>query len=112
MRGLTWQGEREYIVSLSRRPESAVIVGSGAECDLVLPDPSLSRTHSRISFLPLDQQQQQQQQVGGGGVFLLEDLASSTGSYLKLDPSRPHVVQPPPDSSSSSGTQVRSPAAP
>ncbi len=48
MRGLHWQGEREYVLSFSDRP--SVTIGSGPDCDLCLPDPSLSRTHSRIDF--------------------------------------------------------------
>ena len=86
MRGLSWAGEREYIVSFVHRPTGSIIVGSGAECDLVLPDPSLSRTHSRISFRPHSQPQPPQpgsgrslaQQLAAaplpGGTFYLEDL--------------------------------------
>lgn len=85
MRGLSWAGEREYIVSFMLRPGGSIVVGSGAECDLVLPDPSLSRTHSRISFRPHSQPQPPQPGSGralpvapaapvAGGTFFLEDL--------------------------------------
>ena len=86
MRGLSWAGEREYIVSFMLRPGGSIVVGSGAECDLVLPDPSLSRTHSRISFRPHSQPQPPQPgsaralQIAAaaapvtGGTFYLEDL--------------------------------------
>ncbi len=50
MRGLHWSGEREYIISFNQRPTNFVTIGYGADCDLCLPDPSLSRTHSRIEF--------------------------------------------------------------
>lgn len=68
MRGLHWTGEREYIVSLKNRP--AVTIGSGSQCHLALPDPSLSRLHSRIAF-----------QCGS---FFVEDLQSSAGTYLRV----------------------------
>jgi hypothetical protein len=70
MRGLHWSGEREYILSFSRRSTNTATVGSGPDCDLVLPDPSLSRTHSRIEYRD--------------GAFQVEDLTSSAGTFLKL----------------------------
>lgn len=70
MRGLHWHGEREYIISFKQRPTHAVTVGSGGDCDLVLPDPSLSRMHSRLTYR--DNQ------------FVVEDLHSLAGTFLKL----------------------------
>jgi hypothetical protein len=48
MRGLHWQGEREYVISFSSA--TSVVIGSGNECDVTLPDPSLSKNHSRLEF--------------------------------------------------------------
>lgn len=70
MRGLHWAGEREYIISFSQRSANFVTVGSGMDCDLSLPDPSLSRTHSRITHRD--------------GAFYVEDMTSSAGTFLKL----------------------------
>jgi hypothetical protein len=70
MRGLHWSGEREYIISFNQRPTNFVTIGFGADCDLCLPDPSLSRTHSRIEYKD--------------GGFQVEDLTSSAGTFLKL----------------------------
>lgn len=75
MRGLHWAGEREYVLSFNCRPSNSVTVGSGTDCDLCLPDPSLSRTHSRIEFRD--------------GAFYVEDLTSSAGTFLKLNDSHP-----------------------
>ena len=70
MRGLHWSGEREYIISFNQRPTNFVTIGFGADCDLCLPDPSLSRTHSRIEYKD--------------NGFQVEDLTSSAGTFLKL----------------------------
>lgn len=75
MRGLHWSGEREYIISFNQRRTNSVTVGSGADCDLCLPDPSLSRCHSRIEFKD--------------GVFRVSDLTSSAGTFLKISESHP-----------------------
>lgn len=70
MRGLHWAGEREYIISFNQRTSNVVTVGSGTDCDLVLPDPSLSRCHARVVYT--------------NGCFNVEDLSSSAGTFLKL----------------------------
>lgn len=72
MRGLHWAGEREYIISfvVPTRTLPYVTIGSGGDCDLILPDPSLSRIHSRVSHRD--------------GSFYVEDMASSAGTFLKL----------------------------
>jgi hypothetical protein len=70
MRGLHWAGEREYIISFSQRSVNYVTIGSGVDCDLSLPDPSLSRNHSRITFRE--------------DAFFVEDMSSSAGTFLKL----------------------------
>lgn len=72
MRGLHWSGEREYIISFSSEARKSVSIGSGGDCDLSLPDPSLSRVHSRIQFREEDAH------------FHVEDLTSSAGTFLKL----------------------------
>jgi hypothetical protein len=90
MRGLHWTGEREYVVGFGAAPlggsvaaaaaDSAVqrwnpgyvenvIIGSGPECHLSLPDPSLSRRHSCLSY--------------DGTHFKVEDLHSSAGTYVR-----------------------------
>lgn len=76
MRGLHWSGEREYIISYSQRMSNVVTVGSGQDCDLNLPDPSLSRVHARI--------------VHADNAFHVEDLSSSAGTFLKLV--KPHEL--------------------
>ena len=70
MRGLHWTGEREYIVSFAQKPGRSVSVGSGPECDLSLPDPSLSRCHARLMF---DENR-----------FGIEDLMSSAGTFVRV----------------------------
>ena len=45
------------------------MVGRAAECDFVLNDPLLSRTHSRIT-------------TDGKGDFILEDLDSKNSTFL------------------------------
>ncbi len=70
MRGLQWNGEREYVISFHDRANNYVTLGFGADNDLCLPDPSLSRTHSRIEYKE--------------GHFYVEDLTSSAGTFLKL----------------------------
>jgi hypothetical protein len=103
MRGLHWNGEREYVVSFAPgtgHPD-VVTVGSWHDCDLVLPDPSLSRNHARLHF-------HRGASGGGGGAasappsgasssssptyFAVEDLGSSAGTYLKLSADRPHRI--------------------
>lgn len=74
MRGLQWTGEREYVVNFSNRELPMVTVGSGNDCDLHLPDPSLSRCHSRI--------------ICNEDAFMVEDCQSSAGTFLKLIKSR------------------------
>lgn len=76
MRGLSWSGEREYVVDFHSRETPVVTVGSGADCDLHLPDPSLSRCHARIAY---------NKEVG----FVVEDFQSSAGTFLKLSGPRP-----------------------
>ncbi|CAE7830684.1 unnamed protein product [Symbiodinium sp. KB8] len=80
MRGLHWSGEREYIVSFDGGGQApgwmaggaeSVVVGSGSECHLSLPDPSLSRRHACISY--------------DGRSFQLEDLSSSAGTFVRLE---------------------------
>lgn len=75
MRGLNWTGEREYVVDFHSRDTPVVTVGSGADCDLHLPDPSLSRCHARIAF---------DKDIG----FVVEDFQSSAGTFLRLSSSR------------------------
>lgn len=76
MRGLHWSGEREYIISFNQQRNNVVTVGSGHDCDLNLPDPSLSRCHSRIVFRDR--------------AFYVEDLMSSAGTFLRV--AEPHVI--------------------
>mmetsp|Transcript_13874 Transcript_13874/g.48323 ORF Transcript_13874/g.48323 Transcript_13874/m.48323 type:complete len:491 (-) Transcript_13874:4878-6350(-) len=76
MRGLHWSGEREYIISFNQRRNNVVTVGSGQDCDLNLPDPSLSRCHSRIVFRD--------------DAFYVEDLMSSAGTFLRV--AEPHRI--------------------
>jgi len=70
MRGLHWTGEREYIVSFGGQERRQLTIGSGTECDLSLPDPSLSRVHCRMLF--------------EDGRFLVEDLQSSAGTFIRV----------------------------
>ncbi len=96
MRGLHWTGEREYVVGFGSVPFGGVhtaaeilslpdvetpvhqwhpgyvenvVIGSGRECHLQLPDPSLSRRHSCLSY--------------DGAEFRIEDLHSSAGTYVR-----------------------------
>jgi len=90
MRGLHWTGEREYVVGFGSAPLGGaavaaasgggvqqwnpgyvenIIIGSGQECHLALPDPSLSRRHSCLSY--------------DGRDFRIEDLYSSAGTYVR-----------------------------
>lgn len=82
MRGLHWGGEREYILSFKGRASQAVNIGSGPECDLMLPDPSLSRQHARVSFNVADRR------------FTVEDMASSAGTYLMVAQGPPGTPLP------------------
>jgi hypothetical protein len=72
MRGLRWDGDHEFIISFSSgtRAAQAVTIGKGSDCDVILPDPSLSRVHARVAF--------------SNGVFTVEDMASQAGTYLRL----------------------------
>lgn len=70
MRGLHWTGDREYIIGFAARRDAAIVVGSDPECDLCLPDPSLSRKHARIAFQD--------------GKFYVQDTNSSAGTFMKL----------------------------
>lgn len=79
MRGLSWSGEREYVVDFHSRESPVVTVGSGADCDLHLPDPSLSRCHARVAY---------NAEVG----FVVEDFQSSAGTFLKLVSGHPLPV--------------------
>jgi hypothetical protein len=72
-------GEREYIISFSAASGNVITVGSG-DCDVALPDPSLSRVHAKIAYHP--------QPYHG---FTVEDCRSSAGTYLRL--ARPFSVQ-------------------
>ena len=76
MRGLSWSGEREYVVDFHSRETPVVTVGSGADCDLHLPDPSLSRCHARVAY-------------NDDAGFVVEDFQSSAGTFLKLVESHP-----------------------
>jgi hypothetical protein len=40
--------------SFKRARSDLVVIGTGPECDVVLPDPSLSRSHARLTYLPDD----------------------------------------------------------
>ena len=72
MRGLRWDGDHEFIISFSSgtRTAQAVTIGKGSDCDVILPDPSLSRVHARVAF--------------ANGVFTVEDMASQAGTYIRL----------------------------
>jgi len=72
MRGLRWDGDHEFIISFSSgtRAAQAVTIGKGSDCDVILPDPSLSRVHARVAF--------------ANGVFTVEDMASQAGTYIRL----------------------------
>ncbi len=70
MRGLHWTGDREYILGFGARRDGALVVGSDPECDLCLPDPSISRRHARIVFQD--------------GKFYVQDTNSSAGTFMKL----------------------------
>lgn len=93
--GLHHRGQRRRVRPRAARPVALThalahliqVRGWGeGRCDLVLPDPSLSRTHSRISFRPHSQPQPPQPGSGRslttqlaaaplpGGTFYLEDL--------------------------------------
>ena len=90
MRGLHWSGEREYVVGFGSAPLGGaalaaasgdsvqqwnpgyvenIVIGSGHECHLALPDPSLSRRHACLSYDGVD--------------FKIEDLHSSAGTYVR-----------------------------
>lgn len=100
MRGLHWNGEREYIISFKNRAMHSVTIGSGPDCDLSLPDPSLSRAHSRLTFhgpaptaataggtTPARSPVHSGGGSGSGssaGHFVLEDMNSSAGTFIKL----------------------------
>lgn len=75
MRGIPWTAEREYIVSFQGREPQSITVGCSTDCDLVIPDPSLSRIHARISYK--------------NSTFYLEDLGSSAGTYIKVPVNTP-----------------------
>src|SRR5690606_14195149 len=57
-------GGREYRATV----RAETVIGSAAECDLVLPDPTVSRRHARV--LPRD------------GGLLVQDLESRNGTYV------------------------------
>ena len=78
MRGIPWTGEREYIISFQGREPQMITVGCSNDCDLVIPDPSLSRIHARISY--------------ENKVFYVEDLGSSAGTYIKIPPNKPLIL--------------------
>jgi hypothetical protein len=82
MRGLTWTGDREYILSFGGRAgDVAATLGCSPACDLPLPDPSLSRMHARIA---LRTGGAAATAPGGPRRFVLEDMGSSAGSFLGL----------------------------
>ena len=58
-------GAREIRHSLDGR---ACLIGSSAECDLCLPDPTVSRRHAMVRI--------------DDGALVIEDLGSSNGSYI------------------------------
>ncbi len=58
-------GDRQSSVELGAAP---LVLGRGKDCDVILPDPALSRRHCRI--------------VPDGERVLIEDLASKAGSFL------------------------------
>src|SRR5262245_53858973 len=53
-------------VPLGREP---LVLGRGAECDVQLVDPKISRRHCRLA-------------PAGDGTWLVEDLGSRTGTFL------------------------------
>jgi len=79
MRGLHWSGEREYIISFTPATGHAVTVGTGVDCDVTLPDPSLSRRHARIAYAPPPV-----------NAFTVEDCHSAAGTFIKLV--RPYTI--------------------
>lgn len=68
MRGIHWTGERERVVGFGNRRELAV--GSDPECDVCLPDPSLSRKHAAFVY--------------DGGRFWVQDTNSSAGTFVRM----------------------------
>lgn len=70
------QAQRHLLLSLSGTEygrvialeEDRIVVGRGAECHIVLAESEISRQHARL------------RRVGGG--YLLEDLASSNGTFV------------------------------
>ncbi|KAA0158200.1 hypothetical protein FNF27_02248 [Cafeteria roenbergensis] len=76
MRGLQWNGEREYILSFFERAATAgrarVVVGSHGSCGIRLPDPSMSKQHAEVSY------------DSEARTFFLSDLKSRAGTFIKV----------------------------
>lgn len=105
-------GEREFILSFAQhrgagaamegRPVQ-VNVGTGPSCDLVLPDPSLSRMHAQVSYTPAGHASQ--------GSFIVEDMGSQAGTYLKVQAGHPFRLPMEHEAASLEGTVSASTAA-
>jgi two-component system response regulator AtoC len=87
-----WSEARRCLVAVwgggsAQRPlpdEGTIVIGRGAECDLRIDHPSVSRTHATL-------------RVQAGNVLLLEDLESSNGTRVRgkaLAPGVPSPVTP------------------
>ena len=92
VRGLHWRGQKEYVATFRRLGQAGVggfrvlTLGAAASCDVCIGDHSVSAIHARLSFSsPVPD-------AAGGvtsaarGQFLLEDLQSSAGTYLRVPP--------------------------
>lgn len=71
MKNLVWSGRKEFVLSFADRKGqgSAVVMGSEVGCEVHLPDPSVSRRHAQVVF-----------QCGS---FVVEDLSSSGGTFVR-----------------------------
>jgi hypothetical protein len=67
-RGVTWTSQRHFLVSFAGK--NRVVIGK-RNCDLVLPDPSVSKVHACIEF--------------DGETFNVRDCGSSTGTFFRVD---------------------------
>eukprot|EP00543_Licmophora_paradoxa_P006353 CAMPEP_0202450986 /NCGR_PEP_ID=MMETSP1360-20130828/9514_1 /ASSEMBLY_ACC=CAM_ASM_000848 /TAXON_ID=515479 /ORGANISM="Licmophora paradoxa, Strain CCMP2313" /LENGTH=656 /DNA_ID=CAMNT_0049069447 /DNA_START=93 /DNA_END=2063 /DNA_ORIENTATION=+ len=97
------QQQRRLIIQCSKGPmrgktieipasKCPFVFGRAHEADLCIMDRELSRRHGAIIFVPTNHVngKQQQQQNGGvlnhkpAGIFILTDLQSTNGSYMRL----------------------------
>lgn len=108
MRGLHWVSDREYVVHVDAAAGkwTSTIGSSPADVDVAIPDPSLSHTHARITYVPpVDAPARQPTAQAGAGTaatprasasasgsaagasgrFVVEDCQSSSGTFVRLD---------------------------